>query len=356
MNPFKLITQIGIAVIIYSINGCKKAEPENIPLIKTDGIENSSEGIYTFKGTIVSIGNLEINEHGFYWSQSPNPEKDGTLIRLGAVNSTGSFNSIVFDVLPGTAYHVKAFAMANSVSYYGDEKSFTTPESLVHPILDFDHNVYYPVNIGNQTWLNTNLKTTHYPDGSTIQHIEDRITWFFMPWYQPAYCWYDSWGTIADAYGNLYTWPAAMNISSAGDIKTGIVQGVCPDGWHLPSDNEWKQLELFLGMSQAEVEHEGWRGNNEGGKMKYAGIEFWTTPNTGATNEISFGALPSGWRDGAGYFVNIRTSTRFWSSSSRGDYAWVRQLDNNSSRINRFTTGVYEGLPVRCIKDLPKNK
>lgn len=263
MNPVIVKIQIGIVVILFLITGCKKNEPENILAIKTDDIETPSDGIYTLKGTIVSIGKEEINEHGFYWSESTNPEKDGILIQLGHVSSMGSFSRTVYDILPGTTYYVKAFMIANSIPYYGDEKSFTTPVSLVLPVVDIDHNIYYPVNIGDQTWLNSNLKTTHYPDGSVIEHIEDRITWFFMPWYQPAYCWYDSWGSIADEYGNLYTWPAAMHINSASDIKTGIIQGVCPDGWHLPGDSEWKQLEFFLGMREPEVDAEGWRGKDE---------------------------------------------------------------------------------------------
>jgi uncharacterized protein (TIGR02145 family) len=356
MNPFRVKIPIAILGIIFSISGCKKTEPQNILAITTDEILTASQGVYTFKGTIASIGKEEINEHGFCWSDSPNPEIDGALIRLGAVNSTGSFNSTVFDVLPGTTYYVKAFAIASSIPYFGDEKSFTTPDTLVPPVIDIDHNIYFPLKIGDQTWLNANLKTTHYPDGSAIEHIEDRVSWFFMPWYQPAYCWYDSWGSIADEYGNLYTWPAAMHINSASDVKSGNIQGVCPDGWHLPGDSEWKQLEMFLGMSQTEVDAEGWRGEDEGGRIKYEGTALWTSPNIGATNESGFGALPSGYRDGAGYFRSIRTSTRFWSSSNRGDYAWVRQLDNNSSRINRFTTGVYEGIPVRCLKDTEKKK
>ncbi|MGD0755070.1 MAG: fibrobacter succinogenes major paralogous domain-containing protein [Bacteroidales bacterium] len=356
MNPVKVKIQIGIVVIIFSLSGCKKTETEKILAITTDNIEIYSEGIYTLKGTIVSIGKEEINEHGFYWSESTNPEINGTLIQLGPINSTGSFSSTVYDILPGTTYYVKAFAITNSIPYYGDEKSFKTPDTLVLPIIDIDHNIYYPVNIGDQTWMSDNLKVSHYPDGSIIPRIEDRLTWFNMPWYNSAYCWYENYSAIAGTYGNLYTWPAAMNLDSGSDIKTGNVQGVCPDGWHLPSDSEWKQLEMFLGMSQAEVDEENWRGEDEGGKMKNEGIELWKTPNTGATDESRFRALPAGWRDGAGYFTNIGTSIRFWSSSIRGDYAWVRQLDYNSSQIYRGTTGVYEGISVRCIKDPPKNK
>jgi uncharacterized protein (TIGR02145 family) len=356
MNPFKVILQIGLVFFVFCLNGCKKIESEKILAITTDDIGFFAEGIYIFKGTIVSIGKEKITEHGFCWSESTNPESNGTLIRLGPINTTGDFSSMIYDISPGTTYYVKAFAITNSSPYYGDEKSFTTPDNLVLPIFDIDHNMYYPVNIGDQIWMSENLKTSHYPDGSLIQRIEDPVIWFYMPWYNNAYCWYDNFGAIAASYGNLYTWPAAMNINSRNDIKTGKVQGVCPDGWHLPSDNEWKQLEMFLGMSQTEADEEKWRGEDEGGKMKTTEPFFWKSPNIGATNESSFRALAAGWRDGAGIFRNIESSTRFWSSSIRGDYAWMRQLDYNSSLIFRGTTGVYEGISVRCIKDQPENR
>jgi len=351
MNAIKVKIQIGIVFILFSISGCKKIEPENILEITTDDIEIFSEGIYTFNGTIVSLGKAEIYEHGFCWSESINPEIDGTLIKLGPRNSTGSFSITVYDVLPGSTYYVKAFAIANTIHYYGDEKSFTTPDTLMTPVFDIDHNIYYPIKIGDQTWMAGNLKATRYSDGTIIPRVEDRLAWYDFSLYTRAYCWYDNYAAIGTTYGGLYTWPAAMKIYSESDIKPGNVQGVCPDGWHLPNDSEWKQLEVFLGMSQAEVDGEMWRGENEGGKMKHEGIQYWTSPNTGSTNESGFGALPAGLRDGAGYFKDLGASTTFWSSSKRADYAWVRQLDYNSSQIYRGTHALYEGISVRCIKD-----
>jgi uncharacterized protein (TIGR02145 family) len=351
MKTVKIKIQIGIVVILFSINGCKKPETENILLITTDDIEIFSAGIYTFKGTIVSLGNKEINELGFCWSESVNPEINGSLIKLGSRNSAGSFSITVYDVLPRTTYYVKAFAITNSITYYGDEKSFTTPDTLPLLIIDIDHNIYYTVKIGDQIWMSDNLKATRYSDGSTIPRVEERLAWFDFSLYTRAYCWYENYGAIGTTYGGLYTWPTAMNIYSENDIKPGNVQGVCPDGWHLPDDSEWKKLEIFLGMSQTEADRENWRGENEGSSLKHEGIQYWTSPNTGSTNESGFSALPAGWRDGAGYFRNLGTSARFWSSSKRADYAWVRQLDYNSSRIYRGTIGLYEGISVRCIKD-----
>jgi uncharacterized protein (TIGR02145 family) len=353
MDPVKEIILTYSFAILFLLSGCKKDEPENTLVITTDTIELFSEGIYIFKGTIVNTGKEEINEHGFCWSESQNPEVDGTSILLGPVSTKGSFSSNVYDCLPGKTYYVKAFAKTISTTYYGNVKTFTTPDSLVPPIIDIDHNIYYPVRIGDQTWIDGNLKATRYPDGSPIPRVEDQVTWFNFSLYTRAYCWYDNLGAVGAQYGALYTWPAAMNINSENDIRTGIIQGVCPDGWHLPSDNEWKQLEIFLGMSQEEADSEEWRGDNEGGKMKIEGTKFWQIPNTGSTNESGFGALPSGFRDGAGYFKDLGVTARFWSSSKIGDYALVRQLEYNSSQIYRGTNGLYEANSVRCIKDTP---
>jgi uncharacterized protein (TIGR02145 family) len=347
----KRIIQTGIIILLVSLSACKKIEPENTLVVTTGEIEIFSEGIYVFNGTITGIGSEAITEHGFCWSESINPVTDENSIRLGKRNSDGSFSHMVFDVSANTTYYVRAFAIAGSVTYYGEEKSFTTSGTLVPKIIDIDQNIYYAVKIGDQTWMDGNLKATRYADGSAIPRVEDRLVWFSFSLYTVAYCWYDNYGAIGATYGVLYTWPAAMKINSSDDIKPGNVQGVCPDGWHLPGDDEWKQLEMYLGMSQAEVELEDWRGTDQGGRLKYNGPQQWQSPNTGATNESSFSALPAGWRDGAGYFKNLGTATRFWSSSKRGDYAWVRQIDYNSSQIYRGTKGLYEGISVRCVKD-----
>lgn len=349
MNPFTIKIIPSAAIIAFCLIGCKKNEPEGILSIKTNEVEIQSEGIYMLKGTIVITGDKLIAEHGFCWSESPDPETSGKIVHLGPRSAEGSFTALISDIQPGRTYHVKAFASCDMITYYGEDKSFQTPADLIPPLIDIDHNIYHPVKIGDQIWMGENLRVTHYPDGSPVQRITERNEWFFMPWYNPAYCWYGNSGNIAVAYGNLYTWPAAMHINAKDQVKSGQIQGVCPDGWHLPDDEEWKKLEMYLGMRPEEAEAEKWRGEKEGGKLKYP--DMWMTPNIGATNETRFSAIPAGWRDGAGDFGNIEKSVRFWSSSIRGDYAWMRQLDNNSSRIFRGTTGVYEGLSIRCIKN-----
>jgi uncharacterized protein (TIGR02145 family) len=128
----------------------------------------------------------------------------------------------------------------------------------------------------------------------------------------------------------------------------------------VPSDDEWKQLEMYLGMSQSEADDTGWRGTDEGGKLKATGtIEggdgLWDEPNAGATNESGFSALPGGYRepfDGDFYYQGRQGY--FWSSSEfDSNCAWVRALIDINSQVGRFSREVYKqhGFSVRCVRD-----
>jgi uncharacterized protein (TIGR02145 family) len=153
-------------------------------------------------------------------------------------------------------------------------------------------------------------------------------------------------------YGALYSWPATVRWTEGSDLVPSGVQGVCPDGWHLPSDGEWKQLELNLGMSQDEVDQVDWRGTIQGEKLKSTGTLYWKSPNKGDAGEAGFNALPAGYRHGVGKFYGIGTTTRFWSTSNRGyGYVWHRLLDHDNASVNRDFSPVYRGYSVRCVKD-----
>ena len=339
----------GMIVFMPVLIECERFEPENILVITTDDITSFTEGIYVFNGTVVNIGKDEITQHGFCWSESGNPVIDGPLIQLGSGESKGSFSSTVSNLSASTTYYVKAYAIANSVPEYGNEKSFTTSPLLSDTVTDIEGNIYKTVKIGDQTWMAENLKVTRYPDGTPIPFIEDSAIWFHLSLYDQAYCWYDNMITNG-YYGALYTWSAAMNGTEGSDANPSGIQGVCPDVWHIPSDSEWKQFEMFLGMSQEEADGTDWRGTDEGGRMKHEGTIFWEDPNTGATNESGFSALPGGWRHGGAFFVGLGTNARFWTSSKMS-YAWIRGLDYNSSQVYRDFTGFYRGHSVRCVQD-----
>ena len=144
-----------------------------------------------------------------------------------------------------------------------------------------------------------------------------------------------------NTYGVLYNWPAAMNGAASSTTNPSGVQGVCPTGWHLPSDAEWTELTDYLGGTSV-----------AGGKLKETGTTHWASPNTGATNETGFTALPGGDRNGYGGFNDVGSYGSWWSSTEYStDDALSRRLDYDGS--NLFNDGSYEkiGFSVRCVRD-----
>ena len=213
-----------------------------------------------------------------------------------------------------------------------------------------DNTEYSWVQIGEQIWMAENLKYLPSVVGPGTGSNSE------------AYCYvYGYYGTSISAakatenyatYGVLYNWTAAMNGAESSDANPSGVQGICPDGWHLPSDAEWKQLEMYLGMSETDVNSTGWRGTVEGGKLKEAGTTHWADPNAGANNESGFTALPGGDRDGDGYFGDIRKYGCWWSSTEySASNAWSRHLGYGSSNVGRYDGYKSVGFSVRCLRD-----
>ena len=156
------------------------------------------------------------------------------------------------------------------------------------------------------------------------------------------YCYNDD-ENNCNTYGGLYQWDEAMQYST-----TQGVQGICPTGWHLPTDAEWTTLTNFLGGEAV-----------AGGKMKstgtfYAGTGLWLEPNKGATNSSGFTALPGGFRPDYGYFNNLTSHAAFCSSSQYDVlWAWNRVLSCQGEYVMRYTDldFKYEGVSTRCLKD-----
>ena len=196
--------------------------------------------------------------------------------------------------------------------------------------------------IGDQWWMAENLKAIHYRNGDEIHYEMDDTLWMSVE--SGAYCNFDHDENLAGTYGRLYNW-YAVNDS----------RGLAPAGWHVPSDEEWKKLEICLGMTREEADLNARRGANIGAKLKEAGVAHWNSPNV-ATNESGFCALPAGDRySGHGKFVQLGNYTLYWTSSE-ADYqtAWYRLLQNIDSRIRRAATYRNNGFSVRCVKnDLP---
>ncbi len=291
---------------------CVKGEGSTIvaPTVTTNAATSVGETSATLNGNVTSNGGAAVSDKGFYYSTSTDPASSGTKISEGT--GTGSYSSALTALASGETYYFVAYATNIEGTSYGEVLSFTTDRPDITgqtgTLSDYDGNTYNWIGIGKQAWMAENLKTTRYADGSAIPHVEGTTEWDNLTVTDKAYCWYNNSTANRDTYGGLYTWAAAMNGAASSDANPSGVQGVCPDGWHLPSDAEWKELEMFLGMSQAEADDTGWRGTDEGGKLKEAGTTHWNSPNTGATNESGFTALPGGCR-GLRWLVRLRWAT-----------------------------------------------
>ena len=146
---------------------------------------------------------------------------------------------------------------------------------------------------------------------------------------------YDNDKSNCDTYGRLYNWKAAMK--------------ACPSGWHLPSDDEWKTLEMELGMSQSEADNKLFRGTDEGKKMK--STSGWYN-NGNDTNSSSFNALPGGYRESIGSFYYLGYNGSWWSSSEgSGTSAWSRHLDYDHDQVGLGDSDKAYGFSVRCLKN-----
>lgn len=266
----------------------------NLPDISTSEVTAITSNTAIVGGTVVDEGTSSVIQRGVCWSVESNPTLSDSLTLDGT--GQGVFSRTIAGLDPSTTYFLRAYAINGEGTAFGNEESFTTLNDSSETVTDYDGNVYQTVHIGDQIWMKENLKVTHYSDGTSIPLVEDALEWDALANDSKAYCWNDNNTSNGVIYGALYSGAAAINGSTGSDSKPSRLQGVCPSGWHLPSDDEWKQLEMELGMSQAEVEDTGFRGTDEGGKLKETGTMHWFSPNLGATNESGFTALPGGQR------------------------------------------------------------
>lgn len=207
---------------------------------------------------------------------------------------------------------------------------------------DIDGNLYHPVSIGNQTWMMENLKVTRYSNGDTIETtIPAGIPLSGVK--EPKYEWpcmnSDS---LTEIYGRFYTWYAASDS-----------RGICPEGWHLPSDEEFCTLENYIEPRvDTNCKLVGHRGKNTGGMLKEAGLRHWSQPNSGADNRSHFAGLPAGIRYQDGVFTFLGDYGYFWTSTEHDStQAWSRRLYHNTTDVKRDYYFKKDAFSIRCVKN-----
>jgi uncharacterized protein (TIGR02145 family) len=215
----------------------------------------------------------------------------------------------------------------DSVIFYKPTLEGNNPNITYGSITDIDGNTYKTVTIGTQTWMAENLKVTKYNDGIAIPNVTDNTAWRELT--TGALCDYDNTPSNSETYGKLYNWHA---------VNTGKL---CPTGWHVPSDAEWTELTDYLGGT-----------SDAGGKLKETGTTHWNSPNTGATNETGFTALPGGYRSYDGTFLNFGIYGYWWSATENlTSNAWGRTMSYRVSSVYRNSNDKELGFSVRCLRD-----
>ncbi len=208
-------------------------------------------------------------------------------------------------------------------------------------VKDIDGNIYNAVTIGTQIWMAENLKVTKYKDGSNIDYPgTDNTAWENNT--SGAYAWYNNDINNKQTYGALYNWYT---------INTGKL---CPDGWHVPTDNEWKILEGTVD-SQYGIDDSIWneimfRGFDAGINLK--STTGWNSDGNG-TDKYGFSAFPGGGRDFDGSYFSIGKNGYWWTATESSTYyGWYRAIGYNNNAVGRdYLSGKDGGKSIRCLKN-----
>jgi len=239
----------------------------------------------------------------------------------GDLKVTGTVESSTIDSLEQVIQDLQSQITALQIQF----DNFQSNDLITGTVSDIDGNIYQTVQIGVQIWMAENLKVTRFNNGDEISLVEPDLWW---QQFEPTYYIHEN----SNTYGFYY------NGFVANDERE-----VCPEDWHIPTDEEFIQLINYNGGSQI-----------AGGKMKIPGYEYWDIPNDGATNESGFSGLPAGKLSySSGEILEINTNAYFWSTSEHynNDFNWGQQLFYSNTAGQRTQLDKREGSSIRCIAD-----
>jgi len=303
----------------------------SLPTITTTALSAITSTTATSGGNITSDGGAAVTARGVCWGINQSPTISDSKTSNGT--GTGTYTSAITGLSPGTIYYVRAYATNNIGTVYGNSISFTTNSDIIFnpnlsygTVTDIDGNTYKTILIGSQTWMAENLKTTKYRNGELIGTTTPatlNISAESAPKYQWAYAGNES--NVA-TYGRLYTWYVANDSRK-----------ICPNGWKAPSYNEWETLKSYLGGYEVAA-----------GMLKETGTIHWNSPNTGATNNSGFTALPGGLRSNIGIFYYLGILSYWWHTEDPM-IEWPQGLQNNWNFVLSVRLEKYYGLYIRCI-------
>jgi uncharacterized protein (TIGR02145 family) len=331
MNGFWFCVLIVLGSAFTLVSSCRKdPTPDTIqpPVVVTANIYFVKQGSAFSGGDVTSDGGEAVKERGVCWSTMQNPATDDSKTINGI--GTGIFTSEITGLTASTGYYLRAYATNSIATGYGNELFFKTYTGTVN---DIEGNIYNTITIGAREWMAENLKTTRYNDNTAIPLVADFYAWAELS--SSGYCWYNNDAVaFGTDYGVLYNWYTLDAASNGG-------KNVCPAGWHVPSDAEWTELSYHMGGDSI-----------AGGKMKETGTAHWQSPNTRATNESGFRALPGGGRYYDGFFSSLGKIGGWWSSTELlATTARGRFLYYDLSLVYRGSGSKNDGFSVRCVRN-----
>lgn len=342
------------------------------PTITTDTIFDITGRVAKVKATIVDPGTTGIISSGVCWSTTPFPSIGNNHTADGT--SVGSFISTIHGLTSGTVFYARAYATNSVGTSYGQPISFTTPTHC-GTVTDYDGNTYQTIYIGAQCWMKENLRTKHYSNGAAISQGKASTNSHYPYAGQKYYYRYNDVDSNVATYGLLYSWAAVMNGAGSSSNNPSGIQGICPSGWHVPSNAEWCELENYVEPGiDVNCNSTGYRGSMA---KKLAAPQLWSsyTSNSFAPgywqtdstlfNISQFDAVPGGRYQSDSYpvsssYSNLNQTGYWWTCSSTSDtyYKRYRSMVYNNSGINSTSYRAYYdswdehyAFSVRCIKN-----
>lgn len=302
-----------LGMLLFFSACTKKDEPQTLPILSTIAVNTIMQSSALSGGNVSNDAGSPVTARGVCWSTTANPTIDNNKTSDGV--GMGTFLSSMPTLSPGTSYYLRAYATNANGTAYGNVFKFTTL-ALASTITDRDGNVYQTVNIGTQTWMAENLKTTKYRTGEDISNPRDSTSWRTATF--GAWCNNNNDTTNGRIYGRLYNYLAITDSRS-----------IAPIGWHVATQAEWTTLVNYLGGESV-----------AGGKLR---------------NSSGFNALPGGDRDSSGAFGEVGGEAYWWSTTENTTTipvtVWYWFTSINKTRAYKYYDSKGYGFSVRCVKD-----
>jgi uncharacterized protein (TIGR02145 family) len=300
------------------------------PVVTTIAVSQVTSAGALAGGNIITDGGFPITSRGVCWSTTPNPTINNSKTNDGV--GVGGYQSVIAGLKSSTTYYIRAYATNAFTTSYGEQFTFNTTVAPLFVfgsgVTDIEGNNYRTVVIGDQEWMEENLKVTKFNDGSSIPYINPLSEWSTAS--TPALCDWNHDIANGQTFGKLYNYYAIVD-----------TRKLCPVGWRMPTSNDFITLESYIGAPEA------------GKLMKSAiGWNFWPDPLQGNGNNLSgFNGLAGG-RRGGDDFQDYRSIAYWWTTS---EFSTSTAISFSLSRENyilaRVLLNKVNGLSVRCIKN-----